>query len=391
VTNSGGRTCHAAIISREFGIPAVVGTETGMTILKNGQEVTLSCAEGNEGFVYEGQLPFEAQDVDISRLPKPPVQIMINIGSPATAFQWWQLPVEGIGLARMEFIISNLIKIHPLALVHFDEVENVEDKKQIAQLTRHYADKRNYFVDHLAQGIGRIAASQYPQPVIVRTSDFKTNEYADLLGGKHFEPQEHNPMLGFRGASRYYSDRYREGFALECKALKRVRETMGLDNVIIMIPFCRTPEEADRVLAVMKQNALERGQEGLQIYVMAEIPTNIILTEAFAERFDGFSIGSNDLTQLLLGVDRDSSELAYLFDERNPAVKEIIRELIDKAHQKHRKVGLCGQGPSDHPEFARFLMDAGIDSISLNPDSVITVLKALGEQTTLQEFQSWQP
>jgi pyruvate,water dikinase len=308
---------------------------------------------------------------------------MMNIASPAAAFRWWRLPCKGIGLARMEFIINNVIKIHPLALVHFDELESEDLRNQVAELTRDYEDKSQYFVDHLARGIAKIAASQYPEPVIVRLSDFKTNEYADLIGGELYEPDEENPMLGFRGASRYYSDQYRPGFALECRAIKQVREKIGLDNVIVMVPFCRTPEEADKVLEVMSENGLERAEggteHGMQIYVMIEIPSNIILAEEFAERFDGFSIGSNDLTQLTLGVDRDSARLADLFDERNEAVKRTIAGLIDKAHASGTYVGICGQAPSDYPEFAAFLVEAGIDSISLNPDSVIDVKKRVAK------------
>jgi pyruvate,water dikinase len=294
------------------------------------------------------------------------------------------LPCEGIGLARMEFIVNNIIKIHPMALLHFDKVEDESDRKQIERLTRAYSDKTEYFVDNLARGIGKIAAAQYPNPVIVRMSDFKTNEYADLIGGRHFEPTESNPMLGFRGASRYYSDRYREGFSLECRALKRVREAIGLSNVIIMIPFCRTLKEADRVLEVMAENDLKRGENGLQVYVMAEIPANIELAPEFCERFDGFSIGSNDLTQLVLGVDRDSEELAELFDERNEAVKRAIRRLIHSAHEGDRKVGICGQAPSDYPDFAAFLVETGIDSISLNPDSVVQIKKRVAKMENQQ-------
>lgn len=306
----------------------------------------------------------------------------MNIASPAAAFRWWQLPCKGIGLARMEFIINNIIKIHPMALVRFNELEDKEVRKQILELTRGYEDKTDYFVDRLAQGIAKIAASQYPEPVIVRMSDFKTNEYANLIGGKAFEPKEENPMLGFRGASRYYSDRYREGFALECRAIKRVREEIGPKNVIIMIPFCRTLEEADRILDVLKENGLKRGKDELQVYVMCEIPSNVILAEEFAKRFDGFSIGSNDLTQLVLGVDQDSAELAPLFDERNEAVKRMISDLIKSAHKEGCRVGICGQAPSDYPEFATFLVKEGIDSISLNPDSVMEMIRhvARGEK-----------
>lgn len=371
VTDSGGRTCHAAIVSRELGIPAIVGTGDATHVLANGQPVTISCAEGEVGRVYSGIIPFEAHEVDLSQVPETKTQIMMNSACPDEAFRWWRLPCKGIGLARMEFIIDNIIKIHPMALVHFDQLEDAEARKQISILTRGYEDKRDYFIERLARGIGKIAASQYPHPVIVRMSDFKTNEYANLVGGRQFEPHEENPMIGFRGASRYYSDSYREGFALECRAIKRVRDEMGFVNVVVMIPFCRTLDEADHVNAEMAKNGLTRGQNGLQIFVMCEIPSNVILAEEFAKRFDGFSIGSNDLTQLTLGVDRDSAELAYLFDERNEAVKELIRSVIVDAHKTGCKVGICGQAPSDYPEFAEFLVEAGIDSISLNPDSVV--------------------
>jgi pyruvate,water dikinase len=377
VTDLGGRTSHAAIVSRELGIAAVVGTGEATETIKDGQEVTISCAEGDEGYVYDGILDFEATDVSLEKIPETRTKIMMNISSPAAAFRWWRLPTGGIGLARMEFIINNIIQIHPMALGHFDNLKDKEVRQQVARLTRGYDDKMEYFVDHLTQGIAKIAASQYPNPVIVRMSDFKTNEYANLIGGKQFEPDEENPMLGFRGASRYYSDRYRDGFALECRAIKRVRDEMGLSNVIVMIPFCRTPEEAEKVLEVLTQNGLERKKDGLQVYVMAEIPSNIILAEDFSDYFDGFSIGSNDLTQLVLGVDRDSAELSYLFDEQNNAVKNSIAGLIASAHKKRRKVGLCGQAPSDHPEFAAFLVKAGIDSISVNPDSVLPVIQVV--------------
>ncbi len=373
VTDHGGRTCHAAIVSRELGIPAIVGTGKATEVLRDGQEVTISCAEGDQGYVYEGILQYEETEVNLEDIPPTRTRIMMNIGSPAAAFRWWRLPCEGIGLARMEFIINNIIKVHPMALLKFEGLEDQKARQQIEELTRGYEDKTEYFVDHLARGIAKIAASQYPDPVIVRMSDFKTNEYANLIGGRQFEPQEDNPMLGFRGASRYYSDRYREGFALECQAIKRVREEIGLENVIIMIPFCRTLKEADRVLEVLALNGLKRGENGLEIYVMAEIPANVVLAEKFAERFDGFSIGSNDLTQLVLGVDRDSDILAELFDERDEAVKGMVAELIAKAHKSGAKVGICGQAPSDYPEFATFLVQEGIDSISLNPDSVMKI------------------
>ncbi|MGV2829244.1 phosphoenolpyruvate synthase [Myxosarcina sp. GI1(2024)] len=379
VTDYGGRTCHAAIVSRELGIPAIVGTGDATRGLENGTEVTISCAEGDRGIVYEGKLEYATEEIDLEEVPETKTQIMMNIASPAAAFRWWRLPAEGIGLARMEFIINNIIKIHPMALVHYDELEDSNAWRQIRDITQGYEDKRDYFVENLAQGIGKIAASQYPHPVIVRMSDFKTNEYANLIGGQQFEPKEDNPMLGFRGASRYYSDRYREGFALECRAIKQVREKLGFDNVIIMIPFCRTLEEADKVSQVLAENGLKRGENGLQVYVMCEIPSNIELAEAFSDRFDGFSIGSNDLTQLVLGVDRDSAELSHLFDERNLAIKRMICRLIDTANKKDRKVGICGQAPSDYPDFAAFLVEAGIDSMSLNPDSVIQVKRRVAE------------
>ncbi len=379
VTDLGGRTSHAAIVSRELGIAAVVGTERATQELEDAQEVTISCAEGDEGYVYEGSLDYEVSDVSLESIPETRTQVMMNISSPTAAFRWWRLPAKGIGLARMEFIINNVIRIHPMALVRFDTLERKTVRQHINKLTAGYEDKTEYFVDHLAQGIGRIAASQHPNPVIVRMSDFKTNEYASLIGGKEFEPAEENPMLGFRGASRYYSERYKDGFALECKAIHRVRESMGLDNVIVMIPFCRTPDEADRVLHILAENGLERGTNGLLVYVMAEIPSNILLAEDFCDYFDGFSIGSNDLTQLVLGVDRDSAELAYLFDEQHAAVRKSIANLIEAAHKKNCKVGLCGQAPTDHPEFAAFLVRSNIDSISVNPDSVLPVTEEVAK------------
>ncbi|MGD9300915.1 MAG: phosphoenolpyruvate synthase [Desulfobacterales bacterium] len=390
ITDYGGRTSHAAIVSRELGIAAVVGCGDATESLKNDQKITISCAEGDRGYVYEGILDFETTEIRLEDLSETKTEIMMNMASPAAAFRWWRLPVKGIGLARMEFIINDTIKIHPLALVHYDRLEDKAVKKKIREMTRGYEDKQDYFVDHLARGLGKIAASQYPRPVIVRMSDFKTNEYADLIGGRPFEPEENNPMLGFRGAARYYSDSYRHGFALECRAIKWVRETLGLTNVVVMIPFCRTPEEADRVYEVMAENGLIRGQTGLEVYVMAEVPSNIILADQFAQRFDGFSIGSNDLTQLVLGVDRDTSEIVHLFDERNAAVKEQIRQLIAAAHQTGKKVGICGQAPSDYPEFAAFLIQEGIDSISLNPDSVAATLKRVAEEEQRLELNAGQ-
>ncbi len=379
ITDHGGRTSHAAIVSRELGIPAIVGAGNATDTLEDEQTITISCAEGDRGYVYAGTLEFVSEEVNLEEIPEITTQIMMNIASPAASFRWWRLPCEGIGLARMEFIINNVIKIHPLALLHYDELEDSAARREISELTRGYEDKSEYFVEHLARGIGKIAAPQYPDQVIVRMSDFKTNEYADLIGGNQFEPQENNPMLGFRGASRYYSARYRAGFALECRAIKRVREEIGLSNVIVMIPFCRTLDEADRVFEVMAENGIERGKNGLEIYVMCEIPSNVVLAKQFAERFDGFSIGSNDLTQLVLGVDRDLGMLSELFDERNDAVKEMISELIVSAHKAHRKVGICGQAPSDYPDFAAFLVKEGIDSMSLNPDSVIEVIRRVAE------------
>ncbi len=379
ITDYGGRTCHAAIVSRELGVPAIVGTGEATHVLNDGEEITLSCAQGDQGFVYSGLLAYETAEVSLDDIPETRTQIMMNIGEPGAAFRWWKLPARGIGLARMEFIINDIIKIHPMALVRFAELKDKPLRKQIEELTRGYKEKTEYFIDHLARGIARIGASQYPNPVIVRMSDFKTNEYADLIGGYLFEMEESNPMLGFRGASRYVSDLYREAFALECAAIKRVREEIGLDNVIIMIPFCRTLKEADLVLEVLAENGLKRGKNGLEIYVMAEIPSNIILAEAFAKRFDGFSIGSNDLTQLVLGVDRDSTILAPLFDERNEAVKTLIRTLLETSHRTGSKVGICGQAPSDYPDFATFLVEHGIDSISLNPDSIVSVKRQIAD------------
>lgn len=379
ITDHGGTTSHAAIVSRELGVPAIVGTGRGTELLLDGQEITLSCAEGDRGVVYEGILEFESSQVDVSDLPETRTAMMVNIASPAAAFRWWRLPARGVGLARMEFIINNLIKIHPMALIHPDHVTDPAARREIRQRTRGYDDPVDFFVETLALGIAKLAAPYHPHPVIVRLSDFKSNEYAHLLGGSVFEPEEENPMLGWRGASRYYDARYREGFALECRALKTVRERIGLENVIVMVPFCRTLEEADRVLAVMKENGLERGRDGLEVYMMCEIPANVFLAEEFAQRFDGFSIGSNDLTQLVLGVDRDSGDLAPLFDERNEAVKRAIRAAIVQAHAAGIKIGICGQAPSNYPEYAAFLVEEGINSISLNPDSFVSTLRNVAQ------------
>ncbi len=379
VTDHGGRTAHAAIVSRELGLPAVVGAGDATRVLKDGQEVTVSCAEGHEGFVYEGTLEFEVEETPLDDVPETTTKVMVNLAEPAAAFRWWRLPADGVGLARMEFIVNNAIKVHPLALIRFDELEDEEARRQIEQLVEGAASREEYFVDRLAQGIARIAAARYPHRVILRTSDFKTNEYADLIGGRQFEPHEANPMLGWRGASRYYSDEYKDGFALECRAIRRVREEIGLANVMVMIPFCRTPEEADRVLETLAAEGLVRGRGGLEIYVMAEIPSNVILAEEFAARFDGFSIGSNDLTQLVLGVDRDSSALAHLFDETHEAFTRAVRDLIGRAHGAGVKVGICGEAPSNHPGFAGMLVEAGIDSMSVSPDRLLKVKAIVAE------------
>ncbi|CAK6692052.1 phosphoenolpyruvate synthase [Synechococcus sp. CCY9201] len=371
VTDQGGRTCHAAIIAREMGITAIVGTGDGTTRIADGEAITISCCEGDVGHVYRGTLPFHVEEQALGHLPATGTAILMNVGNPEEAFNLAAIPCDGVGLARLEFIIANHIKVHPLALLQPDQVSDPVEQEAIARLTRGYAHPADYYVDLLAQGMGRIAAAFFPRPVILRFSDFKSNEYARLLGGAAFEPVEENPMLGWRGASRYCSPVFREAFALECTALKAVREGMGLTNVIPMIPFCRTPEEGDRVLAEMARSGLVRGEAGLQVYVMCELPSNVIAAEAFAERFDGFSIGSNDLTQLTLGLDRDSALVADLFDERHPAVMAMIRLAIQTARRCGRKIGICGQAPSDYPEFARFLVAEGIDSISLNPDAVI--------------------
>ncbi len=341
--------------------------------------VTVSCAEGDVGYVYDGAADVTVSEMKVSELPSTTTKVMLNLADPAGSLRWWRLGADGVGLARMEFIISSHIKAHPMALAHLEDVASASDRDQIHALIRGYDGPVDYFVEKLAAGIAGIAAPLYPNPVIVRLSDFKTNEYAALVGGAQFEPAEENPMLGWRGASRYYDDGYRDGFELECRALRKVREEMGFDNVIVMIPFCRTLQEADQVLAVMAENGLERGRAGLKVYVMAEIPSNILLADEFSDRFDGFSIGSNDLTQLVLGIDRDSERLAGQFDEQNPAVLRLIRELIETAHRRGRPVGLCGQAPSDHPEFARLLVEMGIDSISVTPDSYAAVRRAVAE------------
>jgi pyruvate,water dikinase len=379
VTDHGGRTSHAAIVSRELGLTAIVGAGDATRVLDGGTEVTVSCAEGDEGYVYAGTAEVDVEEVAVGDIPETRTRIMVNHANPGAAFRSWRLPTDGVGLARMEFIIGNLIRIHPMALVRFDDVPDRRTRRQIDELARGFGDRVEYFVGTLARGIARIAAAHHPHPVLVRMSDFKTNEYARLIGGEAFEPDEENPMLGWRGASRYYSDAYRDGFALECRAVVEARERIGMDNISIMIPFCRTLDEADRVLEVLADNGLVRGEEGLEIHVMAEIPSNVFLANGFAERFDGFSIGSNDLTQLILGVDRDSDVLSSLFDERNEAVMIAIRSLIEAAASTGSHTGICGQAPSDHPEFARFLVECGIDSISVTPDSFLAVKRVVAD------------
>jgi pyruvate,water dikinase len=371
ITDSGGRTCHAAIIARELGTPAIVGTKDASKRLKNGSKVTASCAEGEVGYVYAGLLPFKEQVVDFTGLKRPKTDIMMNIAQPDLAFGHSFIPNSGVGLARTEFIFTDFVKVHPLALIHEKKIKDKKLRKQIADITYPYTDNKAFFIDKLAEGIAMLAAAFYPNDVIVRTSDFKTNEYASMIGGTQFEPEESNPMIGWRGASRYYDKRYREAFILECKAIKKVREVMGLKNVVVMIPFCRTPKEGEEVLKVMREAGLVRGKKGLRVFVMIEIPSNIILADKFAAIFDGFSIGSNDLTQLTLGVDRDSELVSHIYDELNDAVLESIRHVIKVAKKKHVKIGICGQAPSDYPEFAKFLVREGIDSMSLNPDSVL--------------------
>lgn len=383
VTNRGGRTCHAAIVSREHGVPCIVGTGTGTDQLSSGQKVTVSCAEGDEGFVYEGILPFIEERTDWTALPKTRTKVMVNLGNPAQALKASILPVDGVGLARMEFIISEYVKVHPMALVTFNDLQDQVAKKKISELLgTMVTDPGRYFVERLAEGVGMIAGAFYPRPVIVRLSDFKTNEYATLLGGAAFEPQEENPMIGFRGASRYYDSRYREGFALECRAIQHLRAQVGLKNIKVMVPFCRTPEEGRKVIEEMERNGLKRGEDGLEIYVMSELPANVLRAKEFAEVFDGFSIGSNDLTQMVLGVDRDSAVISHLFDERDPAVYKMLEMAISGAQEAKRPIGICGQAPSDYPEVAKFLVDRRIDSISVTPDAVLRTIKAVLEAET---------
>jgi len=379
VTNRGGRTCHAAIVSREIGIPAIVGTNDATLKIKTGQEITMDCSSGEVGVIYSGSIPFELKKMDVSNLKKPKTAIMMNVGNPDESFNLTKLPNDGVGLARLEFIINNSIQIHPMALVHPEKVLDHDDQQAIEDLTIEYQDKKLFFVDKLAQEAGTIAAAFFPRPVIIRMSDFKSNEYRKLVGGRAFEPKEENPMLGFRGASRYYHEKYREAFELECMAMKKIREEMGLVNVKLMLPFVRTVSEAQGVFAEMAKHGLERGKNGLEVYMMCEIPSNVLLIDQFSKLFDGFSIGSNDLTQMTLAVDRDSELVASIFDERNEAVKIMLQMAIEGAKRNGKKIGICGQAPSDYPELAKFLVDLGIDSISLNPDAVLKEIILLGK------------
>ena len=379
VTDKGGRTCHAAIVARELGVTAIVGSLNATQVLKNDQMLTVSCCEGDVGIVYEGELEYEVTETDISELPEIKTKLMMNVASPYQAFKFSQIPNHGVGLAREEFIINNYIKVHPMALLNFNEITDEKTRKEIIEITSGYTDMVDYFVKKLSFGIARIAAAFYPKDVIVRFSDFKTNEYANLLGGKNYEPHEENPMIGWRGASRYYSKNFKEAFGLECKAIKYVRETIGLDNVIVMIPFCRTLGECDKVLDVMAEFGLKRGENGLKVYLMCEIPSNVILAEEFCQKVDGFSIGSNDLTQLTLGLDRDSELVSDIYDERDQAVKIMLSKVIKVCKQNNTKIGICGQGPSDYHDFAEFLVKEGIDTISLTPDSVIKNIKSISK------------
>lgn len=385
VTNAGGRTCHAAIVSRELGVPCVVGTGQATKMLRTGRKLTVSCAEGEIGKVYDGLIDFEVRKINLKKLPQPKTKIMMNVGNPYAALSFSSVPCSGVGLAREEFIIANYIKVHPLALINFNKIKDQQVKDKIADITINYPSKPQFFVDKLAEGIGMIAAAFYPKDVIIRLSDFKSNEYANLIGGDQFEPQEPNPMIGWRGASRYYSDKYRAAFLLECRALVKAREEFGLKNIKIMVPFCRTIDEGKKVIKIMAEHGLKQGKDGLEVYVMCEIPANVILAEDFCKIFDGFSIGSNDLTQLALGVDRDSALVANVYDEKNEAVKSLISQVIKVAKKQGRKIGICGQAPSDFPDFARFLVREGIDSISLIPDTVVkTTLAILSEEKKMK-------
>jgi pyruvate,water dikinase len=387
VTSRGGRTCHAAIVARELGIPAIVGAENATMKLGDGDMVTVSCTEGGTGYVYRGALPFEVSTLDLSSIPHPKTAIMINLGNPDLAFKAALGPNDGVGLARMEFIVSEHIGVHPMALVEPEKVTSMADRETIVRLTHHYAHPVDFFIERLAEGVGTIAAAFYPKPVIIRLSDFKTNEYARLTGGADFEPKEENPMLGFRGAARYTHPAYAAGFALECAALRRVREKMGLNNLKIMIPFCRRVDEARKVLAALADNGLVRGQRGLEVYLMCEIPNNVIQIDAFAELFDGFSIGSNDLTQLTLGVDRDSQIVAFDFDERDPGMLEMLRQAVAGGHRNGRHVGICGEAPATYPQIASFLTRIGIDSISVNAESVPRIMRLVHDAEQLVQLK----
>jgi len=376
VTNRGGRTCHAAIISREMGIPCVVGTIDGTKHIKTGQKITVSCAEGEKGKIYQGLLKYNIKKINLKKIPKTRTKIMMNVGNPEEAFEQSFIPNSGVGLAREEFIINSYIKIHPKALIDYPKVPK-DVKEKIDELTAGYKDKKRFFVDQLARGVANIAAAFYPNDVIVRMSDFKSNEYANLIGGQAYEPTEDNPMIGWRGASRYYSPEYKDAFALECKALRKAREEFGLTNIKLMIPFCRTVDEGKKVIAEMRKNGLVQGKKGLQVYVMCEIPANVILADEFSKVFDGFSIGTNDLTQLALGLDRDSAIVSHLYDERNEAVKRLVHYVIHTAKKHKKKIGICGDAPSTYPEFAQFLVSCGIDSISLSPDAVLKTTLAI--------------
>jgi len=388
VTDKGGRTCHAAIISRELGIPCIVGAEVATQLVKTGMGITVDCTQGEEGRILEGLIPYEVERISLESLPRTKTKIMMNIGIPEQAFAQGQIPNDGVGLARIEFIISSHIGIHPLALIEYEKLkEKAKNDGKIAKVvsiiegkTYGYKNKADFYIDKLAQGIAMIGAAFYPNEVIVRFSDFKTNEYANLAGGFLYEPVESNPMIGWRGASRYYDPKFEPAFALECKAIKKVREEMGLTNVKVMVPFCRTVEEGKKVIKVMEKHGLKQGENGLEVYVMCEIPSNVILAEEFAKVFDGFSIGSNDLTQLALGLDRDSELVSHIYDERNPAVKKLIKEVIEVAKKNNRKIGICGQAPSDFPDFAEFLVECGIDSMSLNPDTIVKTRLLVAEK-----------
>jgi len=375
VTNRGSRTCHAAIVAREIGVPAVVGCSDAMDLLGDINSVTVSCANGDEGFIYEGMVPFSKENINIESLKETKTKLFMNVANPAEAFNFAKMPNNGVGLARMEFIINSAINAHPMALVDMNKGKVVKDEEKIRPFMIPHTNPKEFFIQNLSEGVGMIAAAFYPKPVIIRTSDFKSNEYRNMLGGLKYEAEEENPMIGFRGASRYYDSSYREAFEWECEALKRVRDEMGLTNIKIMLPFVRTPQEGKKVIEIMNENGLVQGENSLEIYAMCEIPANVILADEFLEVFDGYSIGSNDLTQLTLGVDRESAKIAHIFDERNEAVKKMIKMAIDACKTKGKYIGICGQAPSDYPEITQFLVENGIDSISLNPDSLYKMHK----------------